>query len=437
MPDYYALVSRALAKLDKNTAEDRRVLFDGARAILLKQLRNRQPPPTEPEVKREQFALEEAIRKVEFELATALVRSTSSATILPRGGRVFAQHPVEGAQLRDRMSEGGNKTDLFNPIDPSNFLQITTHMWLDHLMYDARRSTAREGLKKDADTVLKWLGVKGQEDIGSEQHQQWARGFEQYLLEGKVPSTSLARSFNFFRGQLQRINRSPYEIGEPITDEMRAVYDRMLASDEEIADFRSAHDSGPAVAQQLVQAGGSVGTSRPAQTRAPDKATPMFKSILGFVVGFALIFGLEAFLFGGMDLLSGHRPRPIGLGWIVMPIAAGWAGWSVFRKVNFAKAARLKDFFVELRSWPREHQIALAIAFAIGWIVAIVLGFFVSIAGTPDYFPRRFGTWLLGSSEYFPWASLASGIAGGTVGAAIICVRQLLRSGDRRSVERR
>jgi hypothetical protein len=439
MPDYYALMTRALAKLERNTADDRRVLFDRARAVLLKQLRNRRPPATEPEVKREQFALEVAIRKVELELATAVVRSTSSAIVPPKGERAVVQNPVEEAQLRGRISEllGGDKSELFNPADPSNFMQITTHMWLDHLMKDAKLPIAREGLKRDADTVLKWLGVKSPEDIGTEHHQRWARGFEQYLMEGKVPSASLARSFNFFRLQLQRINRSPHEVGEPITDDMRAVYDRMLATDEEIADFRSAYDAPPTAPQQSEQPDKPVHTSRPDQAWAFATATPRLKGILGFAAGFVLIFGLEALLFGGVEILSAHRPRPIGLGWIIMPFAAGCAGWIVFRKVDFTKAARLKDLFAELRSWPREHQVALAIAFAIGWIVAVVIGFFMSISGTPAYYPPKFGTWLLGSSEYFPWASLLSGLAGGIVGAAIIYVRQLLRIGDERSAARR
>jgi hypothetical protein len=432
MVDYYAVMNRALSKLDRNTAEERRVLFDGARAVLLTQLRNRQPPASEPELKREQFALEVAIRKVELELATSVVRSSNPATNPQKGERPFGIHPIVGAQLRERtaMSAGGSKPELFSPADPADFLQITTHMWLDHLMNDAKLPIARESLKRDADTVLKWLGVKGPEDVGSEQHKRWTRGFEQYLLEGKAPSAALMRSFNFFRTQLLRINKkgSP-DVSEPITGDMRAVYDRVLADDEEIADFRSHHDPALTEGQQSEQSGD--------ESRQPLKLTPVFKrSSLGFIVGFILIFVLEAMLFGGTDLLSGHRPRPIGLGWMIMPVAAGLVGWRVFRRGDFAKIEKAKILFAEFRSWPREHQIALAIVFTIGWIIATVLGFFVSVAGTPDYSPRRFAIWLLGSSEYFPWASLLSGLAGGVVGAAIIWVRQLLRSGDARITER-
>jgi hypothetical protein len=101
----------------------------------------------------------------------------------------------------------------------------------------------------------------------------------------------------------------------------------------------------------------------------------------------------------------------------------------MFRDVDLVKGA-LKQLVAEFRSWPRDHQVALVVTFAIGWIVGVVLGFFVSILGRPDYDPPTFATWALGSSVYFPLASLASGFAGGLVGAAIIYVQQLLRSGE-------
>jgi hypothetical protein len=425
MVDYYAVMNRALAKLDRNNAEERRVLFDGARAVLLNQLRSRRPPASEPEVKREQFALEVAIRKVELELATAVVRS-SDKTNSQKSERPFGIHPIVGAQLRERtaMPLGKSTSELFSPADPADFLQITTHMWLDHLMNDAGSSTASERVKKDADTVLDWLGVKGPENVGSEQHEQWTRGFEQYLLEGKAPSAALMRSFNFFRAQLLRINKKdPHDVGEPITADMRAIYDRMLAADEDIADFRSPNDPAQTEEQQSEQ---SADNSRGEKQLL--KLTPEFRrGSLGFVVAFILMFVLEALLFGGA--------RP-GLGWGILPVAAGFLGRRVFLRGDFAKIKQVKVIFAEFRSWPREHQIALAIVFAIGWIVATVLGFLVSVTGTPDFSPRRFGVWLIGSSTYFPWASLLSGLAGGVIGASVIWVRQLLRSGDARITEK-
>src|SRR5665647_3487713 len=69
MADYQPLISRAVAGLDKNTGENRRVLYERARSALVNQLRSVEPPLNESDITRERLALEEAIRKVEAEAA--------------------------------------------------------------------------------------------------------------------------------------------------------------------------------------------------------------------------------------------------------------------------------------------------------------------------------------------------------------------------------
>jgi hypothetical protein len=65
MADYYPLIERAVNGLDKNTGENRRALYDRARAALVSQLRGVVPALDETDITRERLALEEAIRKVE------------------------------------------------------------------------------------------------------------------------------------------------------------------------------------------------------------------------------------------------------------------------------------------------------------------------------------------------------------------------------------
>jgi len=70
MADYYPLVAKAVAGLEKNTGEGRRLLYERARSALVAQLRvMNEPPLTEAEITRERLSLEEAIRKVEAEAA--------------------------------------------------------------------------------------------------------------------------------------------------------------------------------------------------------------------------------------------------------------------------------------------------------------------------------------------------------------------------------
>src|SRR5438105_2999942 len=69
MTDYYPLIAKAVAGLEKNTGDQRRALYERARTALVAQLRGLDPPLTESEITRERLALEESIRKVESEAA--------------------------------------------------------------------------------------------------------------------------------------------------------------------------------------------------------------------------------------------------------------------------------------------------------------------------------------------------------------------------------
>jgi hypothetical protein len=73
MADYYPLISRAVAGLEKNSGEARRALYERARAALLAQLRGVTPALNESDITRERLALEESIRKVEAESARQFV----------------------------------------------------------------------------------------------------------------------------------------------------------------------------------------------------------------------------------------------------------------------------------------------------------------------------------------------------------------------------
>lgn len=69
MADYYPLIARAVAGLDKNTGENRRALYERARSALVNQLRGVEPALDESDITRERLALEDAIRRLEAEAA--------------------------------------------------------------------------------------------------------------------------------------------------------------------------------------------------------------------------------------------------------------------------------------------------------------------------------------------------------------------------------
>lgn len=70
-------------------------------------------------------------------------------------------------------------------------------------------------------------------DVGMQE--QWARGYEAYLMEGKAPSVELRSAFEKFRAWMISVYRSLVGLNVQINDDIRGVFDRMLATDEEIA----------------------------------------------------------------------------------------------------------------------------------------------------------------------------------------------------------
>lgn len=83
--------------------------------------------------------------------------------------------------------------------------------------------TYRGGERIELDTLLEeW------------RQERFARGFEEYLRKGKAPKESLKGVFTRFKNWLLKIYKDIKTIGSEPTKEVKAVMDRMLATQEEI-----------------------------------------------------------------------------------------------------------------------------------------------------------------------------------------------------------
>ena len=123
---------------------------------------------------------------------------------------------------------------LFEKADRSTFLHESGHFFLEVYRDLATAENAPPALREDFATLLEWLGAESGTDLQTEQHEQFARGFESYLGEGKAPSESLQTVFSQFKAWLLSIYRSLRNLNVELTDDVRGVFDRMLASEEEI-----------------------------------------------------------------------------------------------------------------------------------------------------------------------------------------------------------
>lgn len=135
------------------------------------------------------------------------------------------------------------KIDLLEGADLSTFVHESGHFWLEvmgDLVQELRVGDAsklndkQRKMIEDYDALLKWMGAKSRADIGVEEHEKFARGIEAYFMEGKAPSPALQNLFARVRSWMVAIYQSLTKLNVALTPEVRDVFDRMLASDQEI-----------------------------------------------------------------------------------------------------------------------------------------------------------------------------------------------------------
>nr|WP_223880364.1 hypothetical protein [Stenotrophomonas sp. Br8] len=142
-----------------------------------------------------------------------------------------------GAAPRGQIQIGPDRAmqiSLFKRADLSTFLHESGHFFLEVYRDLATAADAAPQLRSDLDALLKWFGVESADQIGVDQHEQFARGFEAYLGEGKAPTPELQSVFSQFKQWILGIYRSLQNLDVELTDDVRGVFDRMLASQEEI-----------------------------------------------------------------------------------------------------------------------------------------------------------------------------------------------------------
>jgi len=142
----------------------------------------------------------------------------------------------KGNEARGRIMFGSDRQfsiELLKNADLSTFLHETGHFFLE-VMGDI--SEANADIKADMDEILKFMDVKSREEIGREQHEQFARAFESYLMEGKAPSAGLRQAFARFRAWLIAVYRSVVNLNVDLTPEVRGVFDRLVATKGEIGE---------------------------------------------------------------------------------------------------------------------------------------------------------------------------------------------------------
>ena len=118
MTDYYAVITRLVADLQRNTGKSRIEIYQRARTTLLDQLRGLNPPLTESEITLERLSLEKAIRKVEAEAARHKVVVPPRPAVLKAGVIEDMVYTVyQDGSIEAKLPEG---TLTFSSLDELN-----------------------------------------------------------------------------------------------------------------------------------------------------------------------------------------------------------------------------------------------------------------------------------------------------------------------------
>jgi hypothetical protein len=163
------------------------------------------------------------------------------------------------------LSKSPSIITLLKSADLSTFLHESGHFFFEsdiNLAADLNRTAVEMGasfltegerqLMGDVSKMLEWHGLQGSLNDQLNQwytlspeekrsyHERTAESFERYLFEGKAPSIELQRIFQAFRAWLMNVYKSIEDFvarnpeAGKLDDSIRQVFDRMLASSEQI-----------------------------------------------------------------------------------------------------------------------------------------------------------------------------------------------------------
>ena len=152
--------------------------------------------------------------------------------------------------VRGFYDRAGRTVTLLKNADASTFIHESGHYYLDLLGRIHQDLAGREGLTdaeaqvvSDFETLLAWSGVKDAQawfDMEAEaqrvHHEKIARAFEAYVFEGKAPDSRLREVFARMARWMRQVYRSLAGLDVELSDEVRGVFDRLLASDDAIAE---------------------------------------------------------------------------------------------------------------------------------------------------------------------------------------------------------
>ncbi len=168
--------------------------------------------------------------------------SLHQAFLGPNAAQLAGQSDTTSIPDNIALSEGpSNKIDKLEQAKKGAIQFLEDGRAILHLFESADVSTIihelghilrRQLSGEDLAVVESWAGVKNGEWT-TQAEEKFARGFERYVLEGKAPSFRLREVFARMKQWLLSIYKSVKNLKVELTDEVRAVFDRLLSTEAE------------------------------------------------------------------------------------------------------------------------------------------------------------------------------------------------------------
>ena len=139
---------------------------------------------------------------------------------------------IQGAYIPPE--QGKAIIELYKNADYSTLSHEMMHHFVNLYKQAIETGQASQEVIRDFGILNKFVGSKEGEAWTAAQHEKITSAYETYLSEGKAPSLELVGVFEKFTNWMKNIYKKMTRQAIPINDDVRGVFDRMLASEEQI-----------------------------------------------------------------------------------------------------------------------------------------------------------------------------------------------------------
>lgn len=146
-----------------------------------------------------------------------------------------------GGVVRGFFDPSRNTIGILKDANLSTGLHELGHYFFKNMESDVKTLQSFESLtdgQKDflerSNTLLNMLGIDSWDKATVEHQEKLARAFEEYLMTGEAPTSALRKAFAMFKTWLFNIYKALGWSGVEINQELRDVFDRLIATDEEV-----------------------------------------------------------------------------------------------------------------------------------------------------------------------------------------------------------